>query len=243
LDEECNFPKGTDDTFLNKISAQHKSSSHYKKPFRSSNEFIIVHYAGEVSYNVEGFLAKNKDTVQGDLVALMQGSSDPYVKSLFPAEKESEKKEKKSKPVTPKAKSPSAKKITLGAQFRDQLKDLMATLSNTEPHFVRAIKPNNSKKANLFDSPNALRQLRYAGVLETIRIRSSGYAYRPTYDEFIERFHFLIPDIEKHSQKTQKQIAELILEIANLDKTKLQLGITKLFLREPQVYLKLILLF
>lgn len=47
----------------------------------------------------------------------------------------------------------------------------MDILSKTEPHFIRAIKPNNLKKPNNFDSINALRQLKYTGLLETIRIR------------------------------------------------------------------------
>ena len=86
----------------------------------------------------------------------------------------------------------SAKKVTLGTQFKEQLQSLMSIISATDPHFIRAIKPNNEKKANYFEGHNAVRQLKYSGLLETVKIRAAGFLYRPTYEECFKKFKILV---------------------------------------------------
>eukprot|EP01119_Soliformovum_irregulare_P010468 TRINITY_DN2578_c1_g1_i2.p1 TRINITY_DN2578_c1_g1~~TRINITY_DN2578_c1_g1_i2.p1 ORF type:complete len:862 (-),score=300.70 TRINITY_DN2578_c1_g1_i2:139-2724(-) len=235
LDEECNFPKGTDETFLQKVSQQFKTSKCYKQPLRIQGVFTITHYAGDVTYDTVGFLHKNKDTVNADLVRVIHGSSLEFLVNLFPKDDAGAAKGAKPVPVRgqPMKAQQQTKKTTLGTQFRAQLTSLMTTLSATEPHFIRAIKPNSEKIPNSFDGMNALRQLKYAGVLETVRIRASGYSYRPTYEEFLERFRILAPEM-KGKTGTPRNLCEILLPLLHVEKTLVKMGLTKLFMKERE---------
>lgn len=113
----------------------------------------------------------------------------------------------------------------------------MNILNSTEPHFIRAIKPNEEKKPDMFDAPDVVRQLKYAGLLETIRIRSAGYSLRPTFQEFFTQFKILVPSIqEKTKNKSPREACEELLLQLGVDKTKMQIGISKLFFKEKQVH-------
>ena len=87
------------------------------------------------------FLEKNKDQLHADVTKMLQTSANPLLKELFPTEDES------GGGGAPKRGGGGSKKksLTLGAQFKKQLADLMATLNTTEPHFVRCMKPNKLK--------------------------------------------------------------------------------------------------
>lgn len=74
LDDESNFPKATDLSFLEKCHYNHALSELYSRPRMNSAEFAIRHYAGQVWYNVEGFLDKNRDTLRPDVVELLISS-------------------------------------------------------------------------------------------------------------------------------------------------------------------------
>ena len=85
----------------------------------------------------------------------------------------------------------NTKKTTVCNQFKEQLDHLMTMLKSTQPHYIRCIKPNEKKKESLFEGSHVLRQLRCAGVLETIKVRQAGFPSRKTFDKFIERYGFL----------------------------------------------------
>jgi len=182
LDEECNFPKASDLTFCDKLSKNHEKNVHFKRPLTKKNVFVIFHYAGEVSYVVDGFLQKNRDTLTLDIMRLMLNSEDEFISKLFAIDKEQQKQ----------LKTAFNKHLTLAGQFKEQLVTLMAILEKTEPHFIRAIKPNNVKIPNQFDAVNTMRQFKYSGLLETVKIRSKGYAHRPTFQHFYEEFKCIV---------------------------------------------------
>ena len=79
--------------------------------------------------------------------------------------------------------------------FREQLERLVEDLNKTKPRYVRCIKPNAKKQPNELDSLDVLRQLRCAGMLESIRIRRAGYAVRRPFKEFFARFRILAPHL------------------------------------------------
>ncbi|XP_050185824.1 SH2 domain-containing protein 4B-like isoform X2 [Myiozetetes cayanensis] len=91
----------------------------------------------------------------------------------------------------------STRKQSVGAQFRHSLMVLMERLYSANPHFVRCIKPNSQKEPGVVDNEMVLLQLRYNGLLETIRIRRDGFSWRPFFEEFAERYAILLvkPDV------------------------------------------------
>ena len=122
---------------------------------------------------------------------------------------------------------------TLSAQFKKSLDSLMRTLSACQPFFVRCIKPNELKKPKVFDRELCCRQLRYSGMMETIRIRRAGYPIRHTFREFVERYRFLINGCPPAHKVDCKQATARICHAA-LGKTDYQLGQTKVFLKDAQ---------
>lgn len=80
--------------------------------------------------------------------------------------------------------------LTNNVVAQGQLYKLMQRLEETEPHFIRCIKPNTQQLANVFDQELVLQQLRCCGVLEVVRISRSGYPTRHSHHEFASRFDY-----------------------------------------------------
>ncbi|XP_028257127.1 unconventional myosin-Va isoform X6 [Parambassis ranga] len=246
LDEECKMPKGSDDSWAQKLYNTHlKTCSLFEKPRMSNRAFIIQHFADKVEYQCEGFLEKNKDTVNEEQINVLKASKKfDLLVELFQDE------EKATSPtghvpgtggrtrlsVKPdKGRDASSKehKKTVGCQFRNSLQMLMDTLNATTPHYVRCIKPNDFKLAFSFDPKRAVQQLRACGVLETIRISAAGFPSRWTYQEFFSRYRVLMKqkDVLPDKKLTCKNVLEKLVQ----DQDKYQFGKTKIFFRAGQV--------
>ncbi|CAN1765909.1 XI-E [Linum perenne] len=183
LDEACMFPKSTHETFSNKLYQTFKAHKRFIKPKLSRTDFTIAHYAGEVQYQSEQFLDKNKDYVVPEHQELLGVSKCEFVAGLFPP--------------PPEESSKSSKFSSIGSRFKLQLQQLMETLNSTEPHYIRCVKPNNKLKPAIFENVNIMQQLRCGGVLEAIRISCAGYPTRRPFFEFINRFGLLATEIGK----------------------------------------------
>ncbi|XP_035522680.1 unconventional myosin-VIIa [Morone saxatilis] len=221
IDEESKFPKGTDATMLYKLNSQHKLNSNYIRPKNSyETQFGIQHFAGVVHYETRGFLEKNRDSLHTDIIQLVHSSKNKFIKQIFQADV--------AMGVETRKRSP-----TLSSQFKRSLEMLMRTLSVCQPFFVRCIKPNELKKPLLFDRALCVRQLRYSGMMETIRIRRAGYPIRYTFAEFVERYRVLMPGIKPaHIQEDLRGTCRQIV-LARLGKhDDWQIGKTKIFLKD-----------
>ncbi|XP_003241546.1 unconventional myosin-IXa isoform X1 [Acyrthosiphon pisum] len=118
--------------------------------------------------------------------------------------------------------------LTVTAQFQMSLNSLMDTLNQANPFFIRCIKSNSNKVANMFDHDTVQRQLRYTGMLETVRIRQAGYNVRLSYEEFVQLYRILLPKgLNSNSQDVRN-----FLQTLNLDRDNYQIGESKVFLRE-----------
>ncbi|XP_039312298.1 unconventional myosin-XV [Solenopsis invicta] len=233
LDDESNFPKATDLSFLEKCHYNHALSELYSRPRMSSAEFAIRHYAGQVWYNVEGFLDKNRDTLRPDVVELLISSKISMVSKMFQHVRTTHEANKTmNKPngrfVTMKPRTP-----TVSARFHDSLQQLLESMSQCNPWFVRCIKPNTEKAPMKFDMPCVLEQLRYTGMLETIRIRKTGYPVRLLFGHFVDRYRYLV---STHLPRgaPNKELCRIILDKAapKEAQSQYQLGLTRVFLRE-----------
>ncbi|XP_064073012.1 unconventional myosin-IXa-like isoform X3 [Vanessa tameamea] len=120
--------------------------------------------------------------------------------------------------------------LTVAAQFQHSLAALMETLNQANPFFIRCIKSNSDKVPNVFDEETVQRQLRYTGMLETVRIRQAGYNVRLTYEEFIQLYRILLP---KGLLSSQTDVRHFLATL-NLDRDNYQLGATKIFMRESE---------
>ncbi|XP_071169205.1 unconventional myosin-IXb-like isoform X29 [Mytilus edulis] len=126
---------------------------------------------------------------------------------------------------------PSKKqKSSVSAQFQWSLNRLMSTLQQANPFFIRCIKSNADKLPCTFDDVLVLRQLRYTGMLATVKIRQSGYNHRLTFDEFIQMYKILLPKGLLSSKDDVKDF----LEHMKFMEENYQIGITKVFLRETE---------
>ncbi|XP_032879347.1 unconventional myosin-VIIa [Amblyraja radiata] len=221
IDEESKFPKGTDTTMLNKLNSQHKLNAYYIPPKNNyETQFGISHFAGIVYYETKGFLEKNRDTLHGDIIQLVHSSKNKFIKQIFQADVAMGAETRKRSP-------------TLSSQFKRSLELLMRTLGVCQPFFVRCIKPNEYKKSMLFDRELCVRQLRYSGMMETIRIRRAGYPIRYTFVEFVDRYRVLMPGVKPAYKQgdlrgTCQRIAEAFL--GRVDDW--QIGKTKIFLKD-----------
>ncbi|CAG2163263.1 unnamed protein product, partial [Oppiella nova] len=198
----------------------HGSNTNYLKPKSDINQsFGLNHFAGIVFYDTRGFLEKNRDTFNADLVQLIQVSKNKFLQSLFTHEFGMGNDTRKKAP-------------TLSAQFKKSLDSLMRALSQCHPFFIRCIKPNETKKPMMFDRYLCCKQLRYSGMMETIRIRRAGYPIRHTFMEFIDRYRFLLPGIgPAHKVPDCKALTHKICA-AVLGKVDYQLGKSKVFLKD-----------
>lgn len=119
---------------------------------------------------------------------------------------------------------------SISAQFQTSLNKLLEALGKAEPFFIRCIRSNAEKRELCFDEELVLQQLRYTGMLETVRIRRSGYSAKYTFQDFTEQFQVLLP---KNAQPCREVISAL-LEKMNVDKRSYQIGKTKVFLKETE---------
>ncbi|GAV57235.1 Myosin_head domain-containing protein/IQ domain-containing protein/DIL domain-containing protein [Cephalotus follicularis] len=218
LDEACMFPRSTHETFAEKLYQTFKDHKRFSKPKLSRTDFTICHYAGDVTYQTEYFLDKNKDYVVAEHQALLSASKCPFVAGLFPP--------------LPEESSKTSKFSSIGSRFKQQLQALLETLSSTEPHYIRCVKPNNVLKPAIFEYNNVLQQLRCGGVMEAIRISCAGYPTRRIFVEFIGRFGILSPHVLDGSCD-EVTACKRLLEKANLK--GYQIGKTKVFLRAGQM--------
>ena len=243
LDEQSRFPKATDHTFLIKCKELSSHNSGAFTPARSDNDltFKITHYAGEVEYDANGFLDKNRDKLSADVVHCLVNSKDKLLAMLFSGGLEAT--------DTVGGSSGSIKKRsakTVATVFKASLNELMDRMGRCKPYFVRCIKPNLKQKANLWDDELVMRQLRYAGVLETIRIRKLGYSFRMEFDEFVRQFKSVVYHYHEEVD-ANKEACLLIMQAIAQEQAKLsgsrasvigydfggeaQIGKTKVFMK------------
>ncbi|NXA17056.1 MYO3B protein, partial [Ibidorhyncha struthersii] len=180
LDEQSAFPQATDKTFVDKLNSSFKGNLHFQPDRGHVLGFSIIHYAGKVQYSAGGFLEKNRDTLPANVRGLFINSVTPLLSVLF-----------------------TGKSLCYGRAShmmlwlaglliflcpgQHSLMMLMERMYSANPHFVRCIKPNSQKEPGVVDSQVVLLQLRYNGLLETIRIRRDGFSWRPSFQEFAER--------------------------------------------------------
>ncbi|KAG5451461.1 Myosin-VIIa [Clonorchis sinensis] len=219
IDEECQFPQGSDRSLLHKMNELQANHPQYVRTQSTAEQrFGIQHFAGVVYYDVDGFLDKSRDTFSADLANMIQLSKSPFLQLLF--------KDSLATSLESRKRSPS-----LGLQFKKSLDSLMRTLQSCQPFFVRCIKPNELKRPGLFDRELCVRQLRYSGMMETIRIRRAGYPIRHKFNEFVDRYRPLTTPCFVPAETDVERTVEAICS-STLASEGYCLGRSKVFLKD-----------
>ncbi|WPG97890.1 myosin-2 [Acrodontium crateriforme] len=241
LDEESRLPMGSDESFVNKLHHNYSGDKHkfYKKPRFGKSAFTVCHYAVDVTYESDGFIEKNRDTVPDEHLEVLKNTTNTFLSEVLEAsatvrERDTAAVAPKAANGAPKRGTAASRKPTLGGIFKSSLIELMTTINSTDVHYIRCIKPNEGKEAWKFEGPMVLSQLRACGVLETVRISCAGYPTRWTYEEFALRYYMLIPSNEWTTEIRQmgNKILSTVLGPRKNDGTdKYQLGLTKIFFR------------
>uniref|UniRef100_A0A8C9Y9I5 Osteoclast-stimulating factor 1 n=1 Tax=Sander lucioperca TaxID=283035 RepID=A0A8C9Y9I5_SANLU len=208
--------EGADQTLLQKLQGQIGSHEH----FSSWNKgFIIHHYAGKVSYDVSGFCERNRDVLFTDIIELMQSSEFPFIRALFPENLEAEKRGRPS---------------TASTKIKKQANSLVQTLMKCTPHYIRCIKPNETKRPRDWEENRVRHQVEYLGLRENIRVRRAGYAYRRVFNKFLHRYAILTKETWPRWKGEERQGVMHLLSSVNMDQDQFQLGKTKVFIKAPE---------
>merc|ERR1712141_914455 len=229
LEEESNFPKATDKTYEDKVKAQHLGKSPCMVKAKSATDpnahFAIVHYAGTVSYNVTGWLDKNKDPVNDTVVDVLKRGTCALMKTCWmdhPGQS--------APPDDGKKKKKKGGGKTVASVYLVQLAELMTTLNTTEPHFIRCIVPNTHKKPLETETPLIMHQLTCNGVLEGIRVCMLGYPNRIKYNDYKQRYMILGAQELATASNDKEGVFKLMEQIA-FPPEKFQCGHTMVFFR------------
>ncbi|XP_034386464.1 unconventional myosin-If isoform X1 [Cyclopterus lumpus] len=208
--------EGADGTLLQKLQAAVGTHEH----FNSWNSgFVIHHYAGKVSYDIAGFCERNRDVLFPDLIELMQSSEHNFICGLFP---ENLNTDKKSRPTT------------ASSKIKSQANDLVKTLMKCTPHYIRCIKPNETKRPKDWEESRGRHQVEYLGLRENIRVRRAGFAYRRVFNKFMQRYAILTAETWPCWRGPEQQGVLHLLRSVNMDNDQYQMGRTKVFVKNPE---------
>ncbi|CAG9132390.1 unnamed protein product [Plutella xylostella] len=247
LDEESRFPRSTDRSLIEKFHSNIKSK-YYVRPKSDAICFAIHHFAGRVVYQAENFLEKNRNFLPPEVVQLMRQSQYDTIRFLFqcpitktgnlysPLQGDIDSRTLES-PSSDRTRerfnsrglaSQSRAQQTVSTYFRFSLMELLQKMMSGTPQFVRCLKPNDLRSPKHFDSAKILKQLRYTGVLETIRIRQNGFSHRLPFDDFLKRYSFLAFSFDEEV-KPNRDTCRLLLLRLKLDGWAI--GKSKVFLK------------
>ncbi|KAL7392732.1 hypothetical protein ABVT39_000881 [Epinephelus coioides] len=208
--------EGADQTLLQKLQGQVGSHEHFSSWNRG---FVIHHYAGKVSYDVSGFCERNRDVLFNDIIELMQSSEFPFIKALFPENLEAEKR---------------GRPTTASSKIKKQANSLVQTLMKCTPHYIRCIKPNETKRPRDWEEKRVRHQVEYLGLRENIRVRRAGYAYRRVFNKFLQRYAILTKETWPKWRGEERQGVLHLLSSVHMDQDQYQLGKSKVFIKAPE---------
>ncbi|XP_036603327.1 myosin-14 isoform X2 [Trichosurus vulpecula] len=236
LDEECWFPKATDKSFVEKVAQEQGGHPKFQRArqLRDQADFSVLHYAGKVDYKANEWLMKNMDPLNDSVAALLHQSTDKLTAEIWKDVEGIVGLEQVSSlgdGGAPGGRPRRGMFRTVGQLYKESLSRLMATLSNTNPSFVRCIIPNHEKRAGKLEPRLVLDQLRCNGVLEGIRICRQGFPNRILFQEFRQRYEILTPNAIPKGFMDGKQACEKMIQALELDPNLYRVGQSKIFFR------------
>ena len=228
LDECCLIANADDKTFLEKLDKHFVKNDRYsswettKKKEFARDVFLVKHYAGDVSYKVNEFVAKNQDTLFRDQISLVRSSKDKLISEVIPQ-----------LPL-----DSNKRPLTSGTKFKNSLNTLLESLNKCSPHYVRCIKSNEKKQALVIDEERVRHQIRYLGLLENVRVRRAGFCNRQEYPRFLSRYKMITKATWPSWNKSPQAGVQAILNDHKIPDEEYRMGKTKIFIRNPKTVKK-----
>lgn len=250
INEESILQERNYKSLAEKMNSSFGKYNYYKASEGANGDFAIQHFAGEVWYNTYSFLEKNRDELGQDLMDCLQDSSDDFISDLFTVKKGptgtisvTQFQFRPSRKITlgnnlqPGNRSnrrvgkrnPTAPDKTVISYLQASLQSLLQKLDESEPHFVRCIKPNDLHRPDVFNEEKVKEQLIYSGVAEAAKIRKLGFPYRLTFREFINRFSALTKFMK--APKEEKIRVQAMLQYLSVNPREYRLGTYKVFIK------------
>ena len=229
LAEECVFPKGSDASYLQKLQSSCRKSPSFVPIKTSVDSFGVLHYAGEVTYCVEGFLSKNKDPVNHDLQALMAQSQSAFISKLT--------KEHGASASVGAVAKPGAKRFGSGKfvgvvdHFHTSLRAMITALEAGDLHFIRCLKPNDEKRADKLETHVLERQLVASGLVQAVQASRAGFSDHLPPAHLVTQFSMLAAE-QAESGEAHGISAEELLRTCGVEEDGYAIGHTKVFLRQ-----------
>ncbi|GLH07217.1 Unconventional myosin IC [Gryllus bimaculatus] len=228
--DEAGISMLSDEMFLSRLSQcpAHRgllSTAHSADNSVPPGCFRLRHFAGAVTYDVRGFVDKNNDILPRDLSLAMYRCQHSLLKLLFP----------EGNPKRPSLKRPA----TAGAQFKVSLTALARSLAGRHAHYIRCIKPNELKQPRIFELALVQHQVRYLGLVETVRVRRAGFCHRLPYMQFLERYKMLSLRTWPSWPGTPVEGVSYLVRDLPIPSGEFAFGRTKLFMRSPRTVYEL----
>eukprot|EP01100_Stratorugosa_tubuloviscum_P012322 TRINITY_DN580_c0_g1_i1.p1 TRINITY_DN580_c0_g1~~TRINITY_DN580_c0_g1_i1.p1 ORF type:complete len:824 (+),score=434.13 TRINITY_DN580_c0_g1_i1:48-2474(+) len=226
LDDTCRVAHSLDSAtvdskFMEKLIQGFKQGhAHLQitKTDSTAKEFTIIHYAGEVTYTVDEFCFKNNDNLYTSIVCCMQSSSLPFMQARFPENIA----DAKSAPTT------------AGFKIRQSAGHLVKRLSACTPHYIRCIKPNDRKQPMSFVGARVEHQVKYLGLLENVKVKRAGFAYRHFKEIFLRRFGQLLEPKPGMPNNIGEFVNWVRANVKEINPEEFVEGKSKIFIRSPE---------
>jgi myosin-5 len=188
IDSACIMYKDNqkaDDGLVSELHNQHSKNPLVTFDKMKPNLLSIRHTAKKVLYSTDKFAEKNRDELPRNLYETM-AKADKVIYRIFKQKLTDEEvvlgeKEEKNLKV----------KKTLVAKFKSDMEGLMKKLESSECNFIRCLKPNGDKVPDLWDGRLFLTQIKYMGILDSIKVRRESYPLRKAYKEFYGKYQDL----------------------------------------------------
>lgn len=132
----------------------------------------------------------------------------------------------------------SKRPVTAGFLFKTSMNELIENLKLKVPFYVRCIKPNSDKSPSKFDESIVAHQVEYLGLLENVRVRRAGFAYRTNYERFVKRYKMISNKTWPNFNGEYKLSCQIIINDKHFT-NDVKYGQTKIFIRSPQTIVKL----
>jgi len=221
LEDCCLAPSSSDEVLVAQMKKLLKENPTFKEAKEKGTVcFTICHTIADINYDSTGFLGKNRDILKAELLDVVKTSSEAVMKQMFVD--------------VAVERGKLAKGQLIASQFLQQLSSLMQLIRQSEPHFIRCVKPNEDKSplgsAMCWNAAKVLNQLFSLSILEALQLKQLGYSYRRPFQDFCQQFRLLDP-AAVDSDMDRKECAKSLLERSGLEPSEWTLGKTMAFMK------------